>query len=158
MGRLPGPRWWVRALVATLLALACCWVLWAQVWGEQMLYRSLAAEIDDFCGHRFVLETRSELPRGNSLVKLLRALREEGIEVRPDLGDLCERCHPWDQEPVEDCLYVGVRLLGGLVASATVRSAAAYTGRGYLGGSAFAGWYVFTPFGWVTVQERRWRG
>ncbi len=157
MGRLPGPRWWVRALVATLLVLACCWVLWAQLRGERMLYRSLAAEIADFCGHRFVLETCSGLPRGDSLEKLLRALREEGIEVRPDLGDLCERCHPWGQEPVEDCLYVDVRLLGGLVASATVRSTAAYTGLIYLGGSGFEGWYVFTPFGWVTVQEGRWR-
>ena len=147
MSRLPGPRWWVRALVTTLLVLAGCWVLWAQLRGEPMLYRSLAAEIDDFCGHRFVLETRSDLPRGDSTGKLLDALREEGVEVRPELGDLCGRCHPWGEEPVEDCLYVDVRLLGGVLASAVVGTY----------GTGFQGWYVFTPFGWITVQERRWR-
>ena len=145
-------------VLAGVLVLLCLVAISARLWGEETLYRALARNTRVHCGHRFVLCNQGTLPFGDSRGKLLEALRVEGLYVRPDGGGFCETVH--ERQEVVDAgrLYVSVRIHGGVVAFAQVSGLPAKRGLKVLGGSGFSGWYVFTPFGWLTVRESAWRG
>lgn len=148
----------MRIAVALVAVVGCLWIVSARVWGEDMLYDALAARVDEYCGGRHVLSNESRFPYGNSRGKLLRAFREHGMAIRPDPGDFCTRRHSDDEEIDEYCLSMEVRLYLGVVAFAGVSAhlVSRPIPRVLGSGTMFEGWYVFTPFGWVPMREKRW--